>query len=47
MPVRMLDGLHLATAMFLAGQRMRAEIATYDGRMARAARVLALEVVEP
>jgi len=46
-PVRTLDAIHLATAAFLVGQRMRVEVATYDQRLARAARALGLEVVEP
>jgi predicted nucleic acid-binding protein len=46
-PVRTLDAMHLATAMFLVERRQKVEVATYDGRMARAARELGLGVVEP
>ncbi len=46
-PVRTLDAMHLATATFLAERRQRMEIATYDQRMARAARALGLGVLEP
>ena len=46
-PVRTLDAIHLATALFLIGQRQRVELATYDERMARAAKALGLSVVEP
>jgi predicted nucleic acid-binding protein len=46
-PVRTLDALHLATAMFLVERRQAVEVATYDGRMARAAGALGLEVAEP
>ena len=46
-PVRTLDAIHLATVTFLVGQRMHVEVATYDQRMARAARALGLDVLEP
>ncbi len=47
-PVRTLDALHLATALYFAErQRKRLEVATYDLRMAAAARAVGLEVVEP
>jgi hypothetical protein len=39
--------MHLATAMFLVDRRQEVAVATYDGRMARAARSVGLEVVEP
>ena len=43
-PVRALDALHLATLAFLAGQRQRLKLATYDQRMADAARRLGFEL---
>lgn len=46
-PVRTLDALHLATALQLRERRLRIAFATYDDRMARAARAVGLEVVEP
>lgn len=46
-PLRTLDALHLATALYLAGQRVAVTLATYDRRMAEAARAVALRVVEP
>lgn len=46
-PVRTLDAIHLATAAFLVERRQRVGVATYDQRMARAARALGLGVVEP
>lgn len=39
-PVRTLDALHLASAEFLRGQGQTVELATYDERMAAAARAL-------
>ena len=36
-PVRALDALHLATLSFLAAQRQRMKLATYNVRMAEAA----------
>ena len=45
-PVRTLDAMHLATALFLAERRQRLAVATYDGRMSRAARAVGLTVVE-
>jgi len=44
-PVRTLDALHLASANFLRAQGQRIEIATYDGRMAAAARAIGLAVM--
>lgn len=41
-PVRTLDALHLATALFLAERRQPIAIATYDGRLRAAARALGL-----
>jgi predicted nucleic acid-binding protein len=46
-PVRTLDALHLATALFLSERRQRVELATYDGRMLRAARAVGLRASEP
>ncbi len=46
-PVRTLDALHLATAHYLAERRSRLTLATYDQRLAEAARRLGLEVIEP
>ncbi len=46
-PVRTLDAMHLATALFLAGRRLAVKVATYDERMARAAREVGLAVIEP
>jgi predicted nucleic acid-binding protein len=42
--VRALDALHLATLSFLAGQRQRPKLATYDLRMADAATRLGFEL---
>jgi predicted nucleic acid-binding protein len=44
MPVRTLDGLHLATIEFLRAQGVSAELATYDNRLLAAARALGLPV---
>jgi hypothetical protein len=41
-PVRTLDGLHLATALFLVAQRQPLELATYDERLGLAAEALGL-----
>lgn len=46
-PVRTLDALHLATALYLVERRARTTLATYDRRMAAAARAVGLEVIEP
>lgn len=43
-PVRALDALHLATLAFLTAQRQRPKLATYDVRMADAARRLGFEL---
>ncbi len=43
-PVRALDALHLATLSFLAAQRQRPRLATYDTRMADAAARLGFEL---
>jgi uncharacterized protein len=47
MAVRTLDALHLATAVYLTQQRARLSLATYDRRMADAARLLDFTVVIP
>ena len=39
-PVRTLDAIHLATALYLTEARARVELATFDGRMCEAARAL-------
>ena len=38
-----LDALHLATALYLAEHRRKPRVATYDGRMARAAKAVGLD----
>jgi predicted nucleic acid-binding protein len=43
-PVRALDALHLATLSFLAAQRQRPTLATYDARMADAATKLGFDL---
>jgi hypothetical protein len=43
-PVRALDALHLATLSFLASQRQRLKVATYDLRMADAAARLGFDL---
>jgi predicted nucleic acid-binding protein len=43
-PVRTLDALHLASAEFLREQRQDVSVATYDERMAAAARALGIPV---
>lgn len=45
-PVRTLDGLHLATIEFLRGLGEQPALATYDQRMAAAARSLGIPLVE-
>jgi uncharacterized protein len=44
MPVRTLDALHLASIEFLRTQRQDVSLATYDQRMAQAARRLRIPV---
>jgi predicted nucleic acid-binding protein len=46
-PVRTLDALHLATALYLVAQGMRLRFATYDVRQAAAAKAVGLAVVAP
>jgi predicted nucleic acid-binding protein len=47
MPVRTLDGLHLATLEFARRRSPRIELATYDRRMGECARAMGFEVLEP
>lgn len=44
-PVRTLDGLHLASALYLREQRQSVSLASYDSRMVAAARALDLPVM--
>jgi predicted nucleic acid-binding protein len=44
-PVRTLDALHLATALFVQAQRQPLQVATYDEGFGRAARVAGLRLV--
>ena len=44
MPVRTLDGLHLATAEYLRQQGEAIELASYDGRLLSAARALGIPI---
>lgn len=46
-PVRTLDALHLASAQFLRDQAGELKFATYDARLAAAARSMKLDVIEP
>ncbi|HZL19519.1 MAG TPA: PIN domain-containing protein [Polyangia bacterium] len=43
-PVRTLDALHLASADFLRGQKQAVEVASYDDRMAAAARKMGFAI---
>ncbi|MYA09712.1 MAG: type II toxin-antitoxin system VapC family toxin [Holophagales bacterium] len=45
-PVRTLDALHLASLDYLRGQRQGVELATYDRRMAEAARAMEIPVLD-
>lgn len=45
-PVRTLDALHLATAVFLASRSQPITVAAYDERMRRAGIALGLELAE-
>jgi len=47
LPVRTLDGLHLATLEFARKRSPRIELATYDRRMGECARAMGFEVLEP
>lgn len=44
-PVRTLDALHLASIEWLRRQQQNPELATYDERLARAARALDIDLV--
>jgi hypothetical protein len=44
LPVRTLDGLHLATALFLRDQGESIELASYDNRMIAAAQAMGIPV---
>ena len=44
-PVRTLDALHLASIMFLTALGQRVELATYDKRLAEAARALGIPLM--
>jgi predicted nucleic acid-binding protein len=44
LPVRTLDAIHLASADFLRGQGQEVTVATYDARMAEAARAMGFEL---
>ncbi len=44
--VRTLDALHLASVDYLRGQRQTVELATYDRRMAAAARAMEVPVLD-
>jgi hypothetical protein len=46
-PVRTLDGLHLATIEFLRGSGEEIELASYDRRLIAAAEALAISVATP
>jgi hypothetical protein len=46
-PVRTIDALHLASLEFLRANRRDLTLATYDARMAAAARALGVPVSEP
>jgi hypothetical protein len=41
-PARTLEALRLASLHYLRAQRLRVSLATYDGRMARAAREMSI-----
>lgn len=45
LPVRTLDALHLASAAYLTDLGLEPQLATYDGRLADAARALGLSVL--
>ena len=45
--VRTLDALHLASIDFLSQRGQSVELATYDRRMAEAARAMGIPVIEP
>jgi hypothetical protein len=45
-PLRTLDALHLATALFLSTERDPVQLASYDVRMLTAARALGIEAAD-
>lgn len=45
-PVRTLDALHLASMHFLAEQRLRPRLASYDQRLAEAAHAMGIELFD-
>ena len=45
-PVRTLDALHLASAVFLRSHGERVEIASYDDRLVSVARQLEFQIAE-
>jgi predicted nucleic acid-binding protein len=45
-PIRALDALHLASALFLQSRGQDVRLATYDDRMLRAARALRIPVLD-
>ena len=45
-PVRTLDALHLATAIFLNSESDPVQLASYDGRMLASARALGIEAAD-
>ncbi|MYA34763.1 MAG: type II toxin-antitoxin system VapC family toxin [Gemmatimonadales bacterium] len=45
-PVRTLDGLHLASLEFLRGRGHDVELASYDHRMARAAEAMGIPILD-
>ncbi len=44
LPVRTLDALHLASAVFLMGRSQRVQLASYDERLLRAATAVGVDV---
>lgn len=46
-PVRTLDALHLASAHFLSSRLPSLALATYDGKLAGAAKAIGLPTLEP
>jgi PIN domain len=46
-PLHTLDALHLASVEFLRDRRLQPRLASYDERMLRAARAMAIDLVAP
>ena len=46
LPLRTLDGLHLASIDFLREQRQRVQLASYDNRLTRAAKRMGMDVID-